>query len=101
AELPFEIGTVGDQHHLEAVEPRHHAHLTHEEDHAEALAGALRVPDDPAALVTIGALRARATILQAGNSLVDGAKLLVTRDHLARLAVSLLQEGEVRDRKSV
>src|SRR3989442_912994 len=53
------------------------------------------MPDDPAALVTIGALRARATVLQAGNGLVDGAKLLVTRDHLARLTVSLLKDGEV------
>ncbi len=55
------------------------------------------MPDDAAALVARRALRARATFVQTLDGLVNGAELLVARHHLARLAVDLLEDGEVAD----
>lgn len=85
------------QHYLEAVEPRRHAHLTHEEDHAQALPGTQGVPGDAAALVAGGALSASAAFLQAGDRPVYGADLLVARHHLAGLAIHLPKDHKVAD----
>jgi hypothetical protein len=48
-----------------------------------------------AALITLRALRAGATFLQAGNRFIDSAELLVARHHLACLAVHLSKDGEI------
>jgi hypothetical protein len=97
AQLVLKVGTVGDRYHLEAVEPRHHAHLAHEEDHAEALTGPLCVPDDAAALIAGSALGASAAFLQASDSLVDGAELLVACHYLMGFAVHLPKDREAVD----
>src|SRR5262249_37616754 len=85
----------GHSNHFEAIKALHHAHFAHEENHAETLAGALRVPDDAAALIASRSLPPRVTFLQPCNGFVNRAELLIARDDLTRLAIHLLKDREV------
>src|SRR5688500_9295786 len=76
AELLFEVGAVGDDDDLEALEVRQGAKLADEKDHGEALAGPLGVPDDAAALVHLAVLVAGLAGAEAADGLLDGAVLL-------------------------
>jgi hypothetical protein len=59
---------------------------------------ALGVPNDAAALVASRALGARAAFLDASYRFVDNPELLVVRRDFARLAIHLLEDGEVADK---
>src|SRR5438128_487493 len=56
--LPLEILPISDDHDLELPKGRNGPHLPDEEDHREALAGPLRVPDDATASVVLSILLA-------------------------------------------
>ena len=56
-ELALQVLAVGDDDDLEAPQLRVRAHLAHQEHHGQALARALGVPDDAAALVVLAVLQ--------------------------------------------
>ena len=87
--LVLQLGAVGDEYHLPLRERRMPVHLPHHEHHGQGFAGALRVPDDAAALA------GRLAFQQALHGQLDGAELLVTSDDLDDLA--LVVGGEQRE----
>jgi len=92
-ELLLQVAPVGDDHDLEALEPRVRAHLANEENHGEALPAALGVPDDAATAVLLPVLQAGL----AGEHALRGPELLVAADDLQRAAAGLHEQGEVPD----
>ena len=91
-ELVFQLGAVGDENHLPLRERGMPIHLAHHEHHGQRFAGALRVPDDAAALA--GTLALQQTL----HRQLHGAELLVAPDDLDDLALVVGREqGEGAD----
>ena len=86
-ELVLELSAVGDGHDLVVRELRDRPHPADQEGHGEALARALGVPDDPAAL-------ARLACQQPVDSTLDRPELLVAGCHLDRRAGVDGHEGD-------
>lgn len=104
-QLLLQLDAVGDGDDLEAAQFGQRAHLAHQEDHCQALAGALCVPDDAAALIGLampfgpaqGKLSAGLAVGEALNGFVNGAELLVARHDLDRLPGHLSEQRKVAD----
>ena len=89
-ELVVELGPVGD-HHERPVARLAAQDLLREEQHREALAGALRVPEDAEPAL------ARALVAQRAHRRVDPEYLVVLREHLDQSAGALEVGDEVLD----
>ncbi|MDT4843147.1 hypothetical protein FQZ97_770690 [compost metagenome] len=96
-ELVLQVFTVGDHDDLEAAQLRIGAHLAHQKHHGQALARALGMPDDAAALVALAMLKTSLPALHAGHRAVYRAVLLVAADRLDGLPTDLHEQHEMPD----
>ncbi len=68
-ELILQIVAVGDDNDLEAAQLFTPAHFANQEDHRQALARSLRVPDDAAASVVLAVLSPRLAVRRRSTAL--------------------------------
>ncbi len=83
SQLFLQVSSICNEDHLELAQRWIMINRTRHEHHGQGLARTLRVPDDAAAFLWLG------FSFQSFDDLARGAILLVARDDLDRVAVSL------------
>ena len=92
----MELVPVGHDDDLGLAQAGDGAHLADQERHRQALAGALRVPDDAAPVIlVVAALAPRLAVQETIDGLLDRAVLLVARHRLDHRAVVGTHERHV------